>query len=209
MTYGFGDYTLDTFREELRKNGDLVPLEPKSYRMLSYFVTSGGRLVNKEELLTHVWPGVNVDDSAVRRSIRNIRRALGESRFEQGIIETQHGRGYRFLPPVIVTDSKPQLKDAEASENPVAAAEPVGGSKEPSASLLETAILLSQSHQKQARRPAYITEGESIRSEVFLDASLRSGARDSKPPQTSSSSRTCRKLSAQKRSVRDNSFDFT
>jgi DNA-binding winged helix-turn-helix (wHTH) protein len=174
MTYRFGDHVLDTRQQELRRRGVLVPLEPKSYLMLIFFVSSAGRLISKDELLRHVWPGVNVDETAVRRCIRNIRRALGETGFEQGSIETRHGRGYRFLPQVTV-DSGPEPVPAGEPELDAQTGPPRKKYPEvdPTNSLLETAILLSQSAALWSRQlpPA----GESLPPlgpEVFFSANF-------------------------------------
>ena len=44
MRYGFGDYTLDTHRYELRRAGQLVPLRPKVFHVLAYLLAQRHRV---------------------------------------------------------------------------------------------------------------------------------------------------------------------
>src|ERR1700744_251513 len=165
MIYRFGDYRLDTLRHELTHQGSLVALEPKSYRMLAYFVTNAGRVIAKEELLKHVWPSVNVDETAVRRCIRNIRKALDEERFEQKIIETRHGQGYLFLPKVTISESP----TANAAPPPSLSEQAEETTQDFGASLLQTAMLLSQSHNPVLGKRQNSPEPNLIRPEVFFN----------------------------------------
>ncbi len=171
MTYVFGDFVLDTTREELTRHGASVPLEPKAYRMLVYLIENRGRLVGKGELLKNVWPGVNVDETAVRRCIRAIRQALGESRVEEGSIETRHGRGYRFLAAVAAENSvlSPQVPisgETPISPEPKAEGEPEGRNSH-SRSVVDTAISLSERISEQSPRTRLGFEGGG--SKVFFN----------------------------------------
>jgi DNA-binding winged helix-turn-helix (wHTH) protein/predicted nucleic acid-binding protein len=173
MIYQFGDYVLDPGQQELKNRGSIVSLEPKTYRMLAYFVANAGRLIGKDELLKHVWPSVNVDETAVRRCIRNIRKALGENRFEQKIIETRHGLGYRFLPEVTVSESSVlvdplrPLQVLTAPEEEASEPDSDAGS-----SLLDAAVALSQLHHFPTLKRRHVSELDALRPEVFLDVTF-------------------------------------
>src|SRR5262245_56551899 len=88
MLYTFGEYVLDTTRHALCHAGVPVKLERKVYHVLAYLVQQGDRLVTKDELLEHVWPGVYVADTAVARCITALRKAVGDSRERQQVIQT-------------------------------------------------------------------------------------------------------------------------
>jgi pimeloyl-ACP methyl ester carboxylesterase len=60
--------------------------------------------VPKKELLDAVWPGVFVGDAVLKVTIREIRKALGDSPQTPHYIETAHRRGYRFIPTVDAAD---------------------------------------------------------------------------------------------------------
>jgi DNA-binding winged helix-turn-helix (wHTH) protein len=80
MRYAFGNCVLDTELHELRRTGVPVKLQRKVYQVLAYLVEQRARLVTKQELLDHVWPGVYVEDYAVARAIAAARRAVGDNR---------------------------------------------------------------------------------------------------------------------------------
>ncbi|ETW98143.1 MAG: hypothetical protein ETSY2_43240 [Candidatus Entotheonella gemina] len=101
MIYLFGEYVLDTARRELTCEESPVKLERKAYQVLVYLIEQRERLVTKDELLEHIWPDTYVNDSAVARCIRDIRRALGERRDASQVIQTRYGHGYRFVAEVI------------------------------------------------------------------------------------------------------------
>jgi predicted ATPase/DNA-binding winged helix-turn-helix (wHTH) protein len=82
-----------------------VKLERKVYQVLAYMVQHRERLVPREELLEHVWPGVYVAEVAVTRCIAALRKAVGDDRERQQVIQTLHGQGYRFVAPVTVSDA--------------------------------------------------------------------------------------------------------
>ena len=58
------------------------------------------RLVSKEELMSAAWPKAKVVDAALRVSIQEIRKALGDDSNEPKFIETVGKKGYRFIAPV-------------------------------------------------------------------------------------------------------------
>src|SRR5262245_4016058 len=104
MRYRFGAYQLDTERHVLEQAGVPVKLERKVYQVLAYLVQHRERLVPREELLEHVWPGVSVAEAAVTRCIAALRQAVGDDRARQQVIQTLHGQGYCFVAPVRVDD---------------------------------------------------------------------------------------------------------
>jgi len=83
MRYMFGDYQLDTERHVLAHTEVPVKLERKVYQVLAYLVQHRERLVSREELLEHVWPGVYVAEAAVTRCIAALRKAVGDDRERQ------------------------------------------------------------------------------------------------------------------------------
>jgi DNA-binding winged helix-turn-helix (wHTH) protein len=101
MRYVFGDYSLDTQRYELRRAGELIPLGPQVFNVLTYLVTQRDRVVSRDELFARLWPRQFVTDDALSRCIRAARRALEDHPEAPQYIATTRGRGYRFIAPVI------------------------------------------------------------------------------------------------------------
>ena len=56
-----------------------------------------GSLLTKDELLSHVWPGIFVAEENLKVHISALRKAFGEDR---NFIRTEFGRGYRFTATV-------------------------------------------------------------------------------------------------------------
>jgi DNA-binding winged helix-turn-helix (wHTH) protein/TolB-like protein/Flp pilus assembly protein TadD len=102
--YEFGPFCLDPAERLLLHCGRAVPLPPKAFDILLFLVERSGHLVEKHELLTHVWPDATVEEANVAQNIWEIRRALEESRAEHRYIETIPKHGYRFVAPVHVSE---------------------------------------------------------------------------------------------------------
>ena len=63
MIYLFDSYSLDVDRQELRRGGDLVTVEPQVFDLLHYLLRNRGRVVTKDDMIAHVWNGRIVSDS--------------------------------------------------------------------------------------------------------------------------------------------------
>src|SRR5215475_10648695 len=114
MIHVFQDCELDEARFELRRKGTVVKVEPKTFDVLKYLVTSTDRVVSKDELLDAVWPGQTVSESVLPKCVTAARRAVGDERHE--VIATVHGRGYRLIAPVVerTPEADPLAQEAQA-----------------------------------------------------------------------------------------------
>jgi TolB-like protein/DNA-binding winged helix-turn-helix (wHTH) protein/tetratricopeptide (TPR) repeat protein len=108
----FGDFVLDPQQYTLRRGGELVPLQPKTFDLLHHLLQHPGRVVEKDELLAAVWPGVVVTEHSLTRCIKDLRRALGDDAAAPHVIETVARRGYRLL----LTPSVRPAPAAQAAE---------------------------------------------------------------------------------------------
>ncbi len=82
------------------KAGRPLALEPKAFEVLLFLLENPGRLIEKRELLEHVWRDTVVTESAMTRVIADLRRALGDAAREARYIETVPTKGYRFIAEV-------------------------------------------------------------------------------------------------------------
>ena len=115
MRFLFGECTLDTERYELRRAGQLVPLEPKVFRVLVYLVQHHGRAVAKQDLLQAFWPGTSdahYKEYSLRNCLHKIRQALGETGTQRVVIETVRSYGYRFTAAVTTPSADPGASGA-------------------------------------------------------------------------------------------------
>lgn len=97
MTFLFGDMVLDSERRELRSGSALIPIEPQVFDILDFLIRNRDRVVSKDDLLTAIWGGRLVSDSAIAARINAARRALGDSGEQQHWIRTIARKGFRFV----------------------------------------------------------------------------------------------------------------
>ena len=127
MSFAFLDCVLDESCFELRRRGKKVRIEPKVFDVLLHLIANRDRVVTKNELLDTLWPGEAVSDSVLPRCIAAMRRAVGDSRTQQQVVATAHGRGYRFVAEVKTAGAPVQKTPAASTPAPAARGEPVRG----------------------------------------------------------------------------------
>ncbi|RTL93713.1 MAG: transcriptional regulator [Hyphomicrobiales bacterium] len=108
MALRIGGAVLDIDRGTLRRDGEIVPVRPKTLELLTFLARNPGRVLSKDELLQAVWPGVIVSEDSLTQSIRDARKSIGDE--AQALIRTVPRRGYLFQAP-----------EPEAAPGPVAA----------------------------------------------------------------------------------------
>jgi len=92
----FGEFTLNTRREELLRGSEPIPLNTQEYRLLKFLAENPQRVINRYELLDEVWGYDSVTTTrTVDVHVAWLRRKLGE-RSEPRHLITVRGRGYRF-----------------------------------------------------------------------------------------------------------------
>ena len=92
----FGPYRLDREQRLLFRGSEIIPLATKVYDTLLALVESGGRVVDKEDLLSRVWNGAFVEEGSLARNVSTLRKILGEGPRDHKYIVTVPKRGYRF-----------------------------------------------------------------------------------------------------------------
>lgn len=100
MHYAFDNFILDVKKHELRRDGELVAVEPQVFALLIHLIEQRERVVSKEELIEAIWEGRFVSDSVVSSRIKSARKALGDDGRAQAYIKTTHGTGFRFIAAV-------------------------------------------------------------------------------------------------------------
>jgi TolB-like protein/Tfp pilus assembly protein PilF len=110
ISYQFGSFRLDAAERLLLRDGEPVALAPKVFDTLVALVENSGRLVDKNELMSRLWPDTFVEESTLARNVSDLRKALEESSGERKYIETVPKSGYRFVANVtLVGDDSPAL----------------------------------------------------------------------------------------------------
>jgi DNA-binding winged helix-turn-helix (wHTH) protein len=96
----FGPFRLEPVHRILTRAGKQVAITAKVFDLLIYLVERRGTLVEKDELLTAIWPNTAIQDANLSQSIFLLRRALGETGKSNRFIVTVPGRGYSFVADV-------------------------------------------------------------------------------------------------------------
>lgn len=114
--YHFGPFSLNESEGVLLRDGSPVSLTPKAYDMLLILVRNNGHLVERDELMRHVWPETLVEEANVSQQVFTLRGILGETEGRAKYIETVPRRGYRFVAEVTEvlepTSASPSLENA-------------------------------------------------------------------------------------------------
>lgn len=95
---------LDRVDERVWFAGNAVRLGGKAFALLRTLMERPQTLVGKSDLFEEVWNGLAVSDSVLTTAIKELRQGLGDDARAPHLIETVHGRGYRFLLPVSQQD---------------------------------------------------------------------------------------------------------
>jgi DNA-binding winged helix-turn-helix (wHTH) protein/tetratricopeptide (TPR) repeat protein len=108
--YEFGPFRLDPQKPCLWRNGELVSLTPKAVETLLVLVQQNGRLVEREQLMSAIWPDTFVEDGNLNFNVSVLRKALGTDEAGEQYIQTVPKHGYRFSAEVReVNEEVPKL----------------------------------------------------------------------------------------------------
>jgi eukaryotic-like serine/threonine-protein kinase len=92
----FEGYELDPATRTLRRDGQPVPIKPKTFDLLLYLLEHPHQVVTKEELLTALWPNSFVEERNLSQHVFLLRKTLTTTGQPHGIISTLPGKGYQF-----------------------------------------------------------------------------------------------------------------
>src|SRR5262245_22357592 len=122
LNFRFADFEIDVARQEVRRAGATVHVEPQVFDLLVHLIRNRDRIVSKDELFEAIWQGRIVSEATLSSRISAARRALGDSGNGQSFIRTLHRRGFRFIGDVEGDSAAPA---ANAIETGVALDDPV------------------------------------------------------------------------------------
>lgn len=91
-----GDLELDIKTRQAKRNGRIIDLKPREYKILEYLMKNEGRIVTRSMLLEQVWdyhfdPHTNVIDVHISRL-----RAKIDQGHDKPLLHTVRGSGYRI-----------------------------------------------------------------------------------------------------------------
>jgi DNA-binding winged helix-turn-helix (wHTH) protein/TolB-like protein/Tfp pilus assembly protein PilF len=102
INYEFDNFCVDAGRRLLLNGGDEpIALTPKIFDTLLYLVSHSGQVIEKDELMSSIWPDTIVEENNLNKNISVLRHVLGENPGEHRYIVTVPGKGYKFVASVV------------------------------------------------------------------------------------------------------------
>lgn len=96
-TFEFGQCRLDTEARTLTRSGQDVPLSPKEFELLAYFVAHAGRALSRDTIMTNVWGyDAMVTPRSIDRFVNALRNKIEPDPAEPRFIKTVREFGYKF-----------------------------------------------------------------------------------------------------------------
>jgi DNA-binding response OmpR family regulator len=89
------DLTLDTGTLEVQRAGEKLNLTPIGLRLLSALMRASPRVVSRQDLEREVWGEVLPDSDTLRSHLYTLRKVIDKP-FENPLLHTIHGAGYRL-----------------------------------------------------------------------------------------------------------------
>jgi Tol biopolymer transport system component/DNA-binding winged helix-turn-helix (wHTH) protein len=92
----FGSFRFDLAQRILSRNGDEIPLNPKTLELLDFFLHRSNEVVGKDELMRGLWPESFVEEANLTVHISKLRKIFASVDDGSISIETFPKIGYRF-----------------------------------------------------------------------------------------------------------------
>lgn len=93
-----GPFQIDEEKIEVRKNGELIELKPKEYKMFIYLAKHPNQILSKEKLCSEVWGEDYFGfDNTIMVHIRRLREKIEKDPSNPTYILNIKGLGYKFV----------------------------------------------------------------------------------------------------------------
>ena len=98
--FHLGPWLVQPSLDRLSLEGRIVQVRPKVMDLLVDLAGSAGTVISKETLLNEVWRTEAISESALTRTITELRSAVRDDVDQPQFLETIPKRGYRLIAPV-------------------------------------------------------------------------------------------------------------
>jgi DNA-binding winged helix-turn-helix (wHTH) protein/tetratricopeptide (TPR) repeat protein/TolB-like protein len=129
----FDGFLVDPVRRRLLRDEAPVAITPKALSILLILLERRGEVVDKEELISRIWPDTFVTEANLTQNVSALRKALGEKANDHRYVVTVPGRGYSFVAEITELPETPEavappppssLDDTRVSGAPAPASAP-------------------------------------------------------------------------------------
>jgi predicted ATPase/DNA-binding winged helix-turn-helix (wHTH) protein len=100
--FSFGSFRLLASNRLLLNGETPIRLGSRAFEILIALLERPGELIDKDALISRVWPATHVAEGNLKFQVAALRRALGDGQDGHRYIDTTPGRGYRFVAAVTV-----------------------------------------------------------------------------------------------------------
>ena len=90
----YKDLKLDTDRQSVWKDGEMIILTHTEYRILELLISHRKKIYSLDNIYQSVWEDDAVGDTTIMVHIKNIRKKLGDDSRNPRYIKTAWGKGY-------------------------------------------------------------------------------------------------------------------
>jgi serine/threonine-protein kinase len=113
--YKFDAFCVDSGKRLLLRDNETIALTPKVFETLLYLVNHNGKVLEKDELMSAIWPDTIVEENNLNKNISVLRQVLGENPGAHRFIVTVPGKGYKFVADVrtISVEKIPETSDSK------------------------------------------------------------------------------------------------
>jgi DNA-binding winged helix-turn-helix (wHTH) protein len=98
--FRLGDWLVQPALCRLSKDGRTIQVRAKVMDLMAYLAERPGEVIPKGKLLDDVWGSQAISESALTRTVTELRQALGDDAEQPRLLETIPKRGYRLIGPV-------------------------------------------------------------------------------------------------------------
>ena len=89
-----GDLIMDKRRHEVTRNGKVIHLTPKEYKLLNVLISNSGEAINRRKLIDSAWgPEFSEENNELNVHIKYLRRKI-DSKKDKPLIHTIRGVGF-------------------------------------------------------------------------------------------------------------------
>ncbi len=92
-----GEWSVEANANLIVRGAESVRLEPRVMNLLVFLATNAGEVISKDQIVDAVWDGAFISESALTRTIADLRKALGDDARNPRYLETISKRGYRLV----------------------------------------------------------------------------------------------------------------
>lgn len=116
QSFRLGDWEVSITANSLKRQDEIVVIEPKMMNVLAYLAEHAGQVISTEQLLIEFWRGTFYGDAPVQKCIAMLRKKLGDNPKQPLYIETVQRRGYRVIAEVQFQDERQRWGNARPLE---------------------------------------------------------------------------------------------